>query len=60
MESEAHILVHAGTPITGGWCEVCQLPSLITVPALTIDGEGVNVVGHIKICDEHEVIDDGG
>jgi hypothetical protein len=44
---------HVGDPITGGWCETCNLPSLIRIPVWLLRSSGVTLWQIIEACDEH-------
>ncbi|MFF2026575.1 hypothetical protein ACFVUR_19270 [Stenotrophomonas bentonitica] len=56
-EGSGYITIDAGTPITGGWCEHCGLPSVATIPATTMDSDGVRLVGYATVCVEHELME---
>lgn len=55
--------LQAGEPRTGGWCDVCCLPSLIevdiTVTSETARGDSLGVsAGKATFCTSHEDGDD--
>ena len=49
----AYIHLTPGTPIAGGWCTQCNLPSLIEVPVNIVGQSGVRTIGTYTVCTEH-------
>jgi hypothetical protein len=48
------VTIHTGPVRIGGWCERCQLPSLIEFDLMTLSDTGVNVVARVKRCADED------
>lgn len=53
MSDSQFLEVDFGSPITGGWCATCQLPSVINWPLLVLTDMGVEQFGFVFRCFEH-------
>lgn len=54
LMSKPHTIhVTTGTPQPGGWCDHCNLPSLLEVPVNIVNDVGVQTIGTFTTCTEH-------
>ncbi len=42
-----------GSPVTGGWCPTCLLPSLIRVPIWQLSARGMDLLRIVEACQDH-------
>lgn len=48
------VALSPGTPTTGLWCDICNLPSKVEIPVNAFIGENVYKLGSADYCTEHK------